>query len=143
MSVVDIMASTILASFDHSILEAVAQELIGVWIANPPGTNLQAIAQPINRFSAPAARSRIVHRTSWASANNAQRLKYFGVSNLEVVCDAKLGAPSMKDCAAVVSLFDQDADRKSCEFDWQDHPLIKMGGRSICFHFRSPIQNWP
>lgn len=93
MSVVDIMASTILASFDNSILEAVAQELIGVWIANPPGTNLQAIAQPINRFSAPAARSRIV----W----------------------------------------------KSSEFDWQDHPLIKMGGRSICFHFRSPIQNWP
>lgn len=107
------MASTTLASFDHSILEAVAQGLIGVWIANPLGTNPQAIAQSIHRFSAFAARSGIVHRTSWASAINAQRLKDFDVSNLEVVRDAKLGAPNMKDCAAVVSLFGQDADRKS------------------------------
>lgn len=137
------MASTTLASFDNSILKAVAQELIGVWIANPLGTNLQAIAQPINHFSALGARSGIVHRTSWASSNKVERLKDFDVSNLEVVCDGKLGAPSIKDCAAIASLLDQDADRKSYQFDWQDNPLIKMGGKLICSHIRSPIQNWP
>lgn len=66
-------------------------------------------------------------------------MKDFRCTNLDVVCDASLGAPSMKDCASVVSLFDQAADRKSYEFNREDPPLIKIGGILNCFHLRPPI----
>lgn len=66
-------------------------------------------------------------------------MKYIRCTNLKVVCDANLGALSMKDCASVVSLFGQDADRKSYEFNREDPPLIKIGGMLSYFHLRPPI----
>lgn len=128
------MASTSSAAgFEPSLWKALAQELIRIWIASPPGTNLQAIAQSINRLNTLEGRPGSGSR---ASATNAQRLKDFDVSNLEVICDAKLGTPTMIDRAAVVSLFDHIV-RKSYEFNREDPPLINTSRRSNYFNLRS------
>lgn len=117
---------TPLASFDTPIAEAAVQELIGIWIVTRPEVNLRTLVQSINSLITFAARTGIGYKTLWASAIQAQRIKDFDVSNREVICDVKLGAPSMGDLAFVVSLFDQDAIRKSDEFNHEYPPLIKI-----------------